>query len=73
MATKIPRINVTFDEKTAGLLSRVARKEETSVSSVVRELTMEALSRREDLYLSRVAEKLDRVGAKTYDHDDVWQ
>ena len=73
MATKNPRINVTFEETIAGLLSHLAHQEHKSVASLVRELTLEALEMREDFYLSKVAEKIDRQGAKTYSHDDAWK
>ncbi len=73
MATKNPRINVTFEEATASLLSDVAKQEHKSVASLVRELALEALEMREDFYLSKLAEKLDIEGAKTYSHDDVWK
>lgn len=73
MATKNPRINVTFEEPTVGLLSHLAHTEHKSVSSLVRELTLEALEMREDLYLSRVAEELDKEGVETYRHDDAWK
>lgn len=73
MATKNPRINVTFEEVTADLLANLARQESKSVASLVRELALEALDRREDFFLSKMAEKLDKKGAKTYDHDDAWK
>ena len=73
MATKNPRINVTFEETTAGVLAHLAKQEQKSISSIVRELSLEALEMREDLYLSRVAEKLDQEGAKTYSHDKAWK
>lgn len=73
MTTKNPRINVTFEEVTALLLVQLAEQEHKSVSSLVRELVMEALEMREDLYLSKVAKKLDQDNVKTYDHKDVWK
>jgi predicted DNA-binding protein len=73
MATKNPRINVTFEETTAGLLSHLAHQEHKSAASLVRELALEALEMREDFYLSKVAEKLDKDGVKTYSHDDAWK
>ncbi len=73
MATKNPRINVTFEETTAGLLATLARQEHKSVARLVRELALEALEMREDFYLSKVAEKLDVKGAQTYSHDDAWK
>lgn len=73
MSVKNPRINVTFEESTAGLLTELAQQENKSVSSLVRELSLEALEMREDLYLSKIAEKLDRPNGKTYGHDEVWK
>jgi predicted DNA-binding protein len=73
MSTKNPRINVTFEEATAALLARLARSEDKSMASLVRELALEALELREDFYLSKVAEKLDKKGAKTYNHEDAWK
>lgn len=73
MVTKNPRINITFEEKTAGLLAHLAHQEHKSVASFVRELALESLEMREDFYLFKVAEKLDKEGAKTYDHNDAWK
>lgn len=73
VATKNPRINVTFEESTAVLISTLAHQENKSVASLVRELALEALEMREDFYLSKVAEKLDINDAKTHAHEDAWQ
>jgi predicted DNA-binding protein len=73
MPTKNPRINVTFEESTIALLSSLAHQEHKSVASLVRELALEALEMREDYYLSKVAEKSDIHGAKTYSHEDAWK
>ena len=73
MATKNPRINVTFEETTADLLSTLGHQQQKSVSSLVRELALEALELHEDLYLSKIAEKLDVDGAKTHSHKDTWK
>lgn len=72
MSIKNPRINVTFEASTAGLLATLAEHEHKSMSSLVRELALEALERREDVYLSQLADKLDVKGAKTYSHDEAW-
>lgn len=68
-----PRINVTFEESTAGLLSALAEYEKKSLSNIVRDLTLEALELREDLYLSKIAQKLDQDNIKTYSHEDAWK
>ncbi len=73
MATKNPRINVTFEAATLVLLAQLAEQEGKSVSSLVRELTLEAVDLREDLYLSQLAEKLDKTNVKTYEHTDAWK
>lgn len=72
MATKKPRINITFEETTNNLFSALARQEHKSIASLARELVLEALEIREDFYLSKVAEKLDVDGAKTYEHENAW-
>jgi hypothetical protein len=73
MTTKNPRINVTFEETTAGLLAQLAHQEHKSVARLVRELTLEALDIREDLYLSKIAETNDKESTITFTHADVWQ
>lgn len=73
MPAKNPRINVTFEESTVGILSNLAHQEHKSVASLVRELALEALEMREDYYLSKVAEKSDIHGAKIYSHEDAWK
>ncbi len=73
MVARNPRINTTFEEDTALLLTEMARQERKSVSSVVKELTLEALEMREDFYLAKLADKLDKDGAKTFSHDDAWK
>lgn len=75
MATKNPRINVTFEEETAGLLTTLATRERKSVAGLVRELTLEALDLREDYYLSKLADRLDAEaeGGKTYSHEEAWK
>jgi predicted DNA-binding protein len=73
MTAKNPRINVTFEEKTVGLLTHLAQQENKSVARVVKELTYEALEMHEDIYLSSLAEKLDKPGTKTYSHTQAWK
>ena len=73
MTTKNPRINVTFEVKTANFLSQLARDEHKSVSNLVRELALEAIEIREDMNLSKLAKKLDKENVKTYSHEDAWK
>lgn len=73
MTTKNPRINITFDRQTTDTFSLLANKEKKSLSRLVRELALEALETKEDLYLSRIAEKLDIKGSKTVTHEEAWE
>lgn len=68
-----PRINVTFENEVAGLIASIANAEDKSMSMIVRELTLEALELREDLYLSKLAEKIDTKNAKIISHDEAWK
>ncbi|QQV75697.1 hypothetical protein H6P87_01261 [Rickettsia tillamookensis] len=71
--SKSPRVNVTFEPVISTLLSNLAVQENKSLSSLVRELTLEALEMREDLFLSKVAKKLDKENVKTYSHEEAWK
>ncbi len=73
MVARNPRINATFEPETAAILTDMAHQEHKSVSGIVKELTLEALELREDLYLSRLAAKLDQEGLKTISHEDAWR
>lgn len=73
MATKNSRINVTFEEATAGFLSVLAHQQHKSISSLVRDLTLEALELHEDFYLSKTAEEIDTPDAKLHSHEDAWK
>ena len=73
MAARNPRINATFEHETAVVLTELAHQEHKSVSGIVKELTLEALEMREDFYLSKLAEQLDREGVKTFSHENAWK
>jgi hypothetical protein len=73
MPTKNPRINITLEESTAGLLACLAKHEHKSISSLAKELMLEALDRREDMTLSTIAEARDIKNAKRIKHDDAWK
>jgi len=73
MTIKSSRINVTFEETISNMLTNLAIKENKSTSKLVRELTLSALEMREDLYLSNLAETLDKDGVKTYSHSEAWK
>lgn len=73
MTAKKPRINVTFDKKIVVFLTSLAKQENKSISSLTKDLVMEALERREDRELSNIAVKRDVAQAKRINHDDAWK
>jgi predicted DNA-binding protein len=73
MSMKNPRINITFEEETTNLLGFLAKQEEKTISTFVKELILEALSRREDMILSAIAESRDTQHTKKIAHEDAWK
>jgi len=73
MPTKNPRINITLEESTVGLLANLAEHEHKSISSLAKELVLEALERREDMTLSAIAKIRDITNAKRIKHDEAWK
>lgn len=73
MPTKNPRINITFEPTIAGLLATMAKHEHKSISSLAKELILEALERREDMNLAALAEARDTAKVKWIKHDDAWK
>lgn len=73
MPTKNPRINITLEEATAGLLASLAEHEHKSISGLAKELLIEALERREDIALSAIAKIRDLQKAKRVTHNDAWE
>ncbi len=73
MATVNPRINVTFEANAIELFNEIAETEHKSVASVVKELALEALERREDKALSAIATHRDVPSAKRVKHADAWK
>lgn len=73
MPTKNPRINITLEESTAGLLANLAEHEQKSISSLAKELLLEALERREDMVLSAIAYERDLPRKKRIKHEDAWK
>lgn len=71
--TKNPRINITLEESTASFLASLADHENKSVSSLAKELVLEALERREDMTLSAIAEIRDIPKVKRVKHSDAWK
>ncbi len=75
MPTTNPRLNVTLSPETVNVLSHLAKREGKSVASLTRELVLDALERREDIALSRLAELREKEdqGKKNVSHADAWR
>lgn len=73
MATKKPRFNVTVEPKEEKILSILAKKEDKSISFLIRELILEALERREDAVLSAIADERLQEPQETISHKDIWK
>ncbi len=76
MPTERPRIQVTLDDDTSGILATLADKQNRSVSAVAADLIREALELNEDAYLSQVGDKRYEEAQKSsrwVDHDDAWK
>jgi hypothetical protein len=73
MPTQNPRINITLEESTAAILANVADHEHKSISSLAKELILEALERREDAALSAIAKIRDKSKVKRIKHTNAWK
>lgn len=73
MATKNPRINVTFEKETADLLAQLAKQRGKSVAGIAKELILDALERQEDMALTKLAESRDTKKAKRVSHKEAWK
>lgn len=75
MTTKHPRVSVTFDATTLQVLGSLSERERKSLSNIAKELICEALERREDIALSKIAEDAEKRSkrTKTISHEDAWK
>jgi len=72
MPTKRPRISITFNQPIADILDTLAKHERRSLASLVNEMVLEALERREDMALSTIADARDTIAqTKTIKHKNV--
>ena len=72
MPTKLHRINLSVEPNLAEDLEFLAKNTHKTVTGLAKELILDALDRREDLYLLKLANSLDVEGAKTISHDEFW-
>ncbi len=77
MPTSKPRVNVTFSESDAEILHWICKKENVSMSGLVRKVMEDWLEDYEDILLSKQAdeiyEKWEREGKKTISHEELWK
>ncbi len=75
MPAKNPRVNVVLERPLYEALSRLARRDGTSLSLKARDLLRDALETHEDLALSRIAEERERTfdRSRALSHREVWQ
>ena len=73
MTTKKPGFNITMEPHEEKFLISLAKKEHKSISSLIRELILESLERREDMALSELADRRLEESGETVSHEDVWK
>lgn len=66
------RLNITFDPAIFAVLVSLAEQEHKSLSSLTRDLVIEALDKREDLNFSALADFRDNRVQNTVSHDQAW-
>ena len=64
MPTKNQRINITTNEKLMSNITLIAKQEKKTVSTLAKELIEEALDKREDMYLSTIANSREIKSSK---------
>jgi len=74
MPAKNPRVNVVLERPLYEALTRLARRDGTSLSLKARDLLREALETYEDLALDQIAEERERTldRAEALSHREVW-
>ncbi|MFA6535116.1 MAG: DUF6290 family protein [Candidatus Babeliales bacterium] len=77
MPTKNPRLNITFSQDEAELITSLAKQKRKSISYIAKELILEALERHEDMALSAIAdareEDAKKKAEKRISHKDAWK
>ena len=72
MPTKNQRINITTNEKLMSNITLIAKQEKKTVSTLAKELIEEALDKREDMYLSTIANFREIESSKIIRHAEAW-
>ncbi len=72
MPTTKKRINLTVEDNVFESLSKIAKKEKTSVASISHLLLEKALELQEDFYFSRAGEERMSKKFKRLSHEGIW-
>jgi len=74
MPTKNPRINVVLNDYLYQDVRLLAKKDNVSLSTKVKDLLKEALETQEDIYLVMLAEKRETSwdDSAALSHEDIW-
>jgi predicted DNA-binding protein len=72
MTTKLHRINLSVEQNLVDDITFLAKTNQKSVAGFVKELIREAIDKREDLYLSKLANEMDVDGTNTISHEEFW-
>ncbi|RLB12426.1 MAG: antitoxin, RHH family protein [Deltaproteobacteria bacterium] len=68
------RINVMFDKSLYSAIEGISKRENTSMSAIVRDLVKEALELKEDIGLAKLAEEREEtLPEKLMSHEEVWK
>lgn len=75
MPAKNPRVSVVLERPLYDGLSRLARREGTSLSLKARDLLREAIEAHEDLALNQIAAERERTfdRSRALSHREVWK
>jgi hypothetical protein len=75
MATKNPRLNVVLEPGLYRALSRIAHREDISLSLLARDLLKESLELHEDVYWRNAAHDREKtfIVKKAISHKDAWK
>ena len=73
MPTERPRVQVTLDDDTSGLLAMLAKKQDQSISATAATLIRDALELHEDMLFSEISNKrVSTDSGKRFSHEDAW-
>ena len=75
MPTKYPRVNLVVEPPLYSVIQNIARLEGVSLSALARELIKEAISLREDVALTYLAEEREKSfnSKKSLTHEQTWE